>query len=274
MTEVGTADLFGELLRVAGALADIADPIALEHFGGPVAAVAKPDGTPVTAADQEIEAALRSALAELRPDDAILGEEQGGAIAPRGVTWVIDPIDATKNFMRGIPVFATLVGAVVDGQIAVGVVSAPAMCFGPGRSDGRRTGERWQAAVGHGARRNGEPVGVSAIAAVGDAHLLHGGIDHHRRLDGGWERLGRLASGAWRLRGFGDFWGHLMVAGGMAEACFEPDLSPWDIVAPACVVAEAGGRVTTWDGGPVVGGGSVLSTNGLVHEEVAAALRG
>jgi histidinol-phosphatase len=252
----------GTLLDVARTLAELADPIALRHFGGPVASVAKPDGSPVTAADQAIEAALRSALADLRPDDAILGEEQGGHIDPDRVTWVIDPIDATKNYLRGIPVFATLIGAVADNEITVGVVSAPAL------------GERWEAARGRGACRNGEQVGVSAIAEISRSHLLHGGIDHHRALDGGWERLGQLASMAWRLRGFGDFWGHLLVAGGMAEACFEPQLSPWDVVAPACVVTEAGGRVSTWEGGSVIHGGSVLSSNGLVHEAVACVLTG
>lgn len=250
------------LLEVARALAELADPIALEHFGGPVPATAKPDGTPVTAADETIERTLRAALADLRPHDAILGEEQGGHIVPSGVTWVIDPIDATKNFMRGIPIFATLIGAVCDGEIAVGVVSAPALA------------ERWEAAKGQGALRNGEPVGVSAIADVSESHLLHGGIDHHHALEGGWERLGQLAATAWRTRGFGDFWGHLLVAGGMAEACFEPQLSPWDVVAPACIVTEAGGRVTTWNGGSVIHGGSVLSSNGLVHDAVATALQG
>jgi histidinol-phosphatase len=252
----------GGLLDAARTLADVADAVAVDHFGGPVAATSKPDGTPVTEADRAIESALRARLAELRPDDAVLGEEEGGAIAPDRVTWVIDPIDATKNFMRGIDVFATLIGAVLDGAPVVGVVSAPVM------------GERWEAAAGEGARRNGESVGVSAIARLADAHLLHGGLDHHRALPGGWERLGALADQAWRTRGFGDFWGHLLVAGGMAEACFEPELSPWDIVAPACIVSEAGGRVSTWEGGPVVQGGSVLSSNGQVHEAVAAALTG
>lgn len=252
----------GGLLAVARDLADTADAIAADRFGGPVPAVRKPDGTPVTETDRAIEKALREHLAAARPGDAVLGEEQGGAIDVDRVTWVIDPIDATKNFMRGIPVFATLIGAVLDGEPVVGVVSAPAM------------GERWEAARDEGAHRNGAPAGVSAIEELADAHLLHGGLDHHRRLDRGWERLGALADRAWRTRGFGDFWGHLLVAGGMAEACFEPKLSPWDIVAPACVVTEAGGRVTTWDGGPVVGGGSVLSSNGRVHDAVAAALTG
>jgi histidinol-phosphatase len=249
------------LLEVARDLADLADPITLRYFGSSLEAAAKADGTPVTVADREVEARLREALATRRPDDAVLGEEEGGRIDPARVTWVIDPIDATKNFLRGIPVFATLVGAVRGEQILAGVVSAPAM------------GERWEAHAGGGARRNGEQVRVSAITDVADAHLLHGGIDHHRALEGGWERLGQLATRAWRMRGFGDFWGHLLVAGGMAEACFEPELSPWDIVAPACIVAEAGGRVTTWEGGSILHGGSVLSSNGMVHDEVARSLR-
>ena len=252
----------GALLEVARTLADAADEVAMEHFRRPVDVQTKPDGTPVTAADRAIEARVRAHLRELRPDDAVLGEEEGGAIDPARVTWVIDPIDATKNFLRGIPVFATLVGAVLHGHPVVGVASAPAR------------GERWEASSGAGARRNGEPVHVSAIATLADAHLLHAGLDHFRAIPGCWERLGRLADRAWRNRGFGDFWGHLLVAGGMAEACFEPQLSPWDVVAPACIVTEAGGRVTTWEGGPVVAGGSVLSSNGRLHEEIAAVLTG
>ena len=251
-----------DALQVARLLADTADEIALKHFGPPLAAQAKTDGSPVTLADRAIESTLRSLLDEHRPGDAVLGEEEGGAIDPDRLTWIIDPIDATKNYMRGIPVFATLIGAVAGGRPVVGVATAPAL------------GERWEAATGQGARRNGAPVAVSDIGDLADAHLLHGGLDHHRALEGGWQRLGELAERAWRTRGFGDFWGHLLVAGGMAEACFEPDLSSWDIVAPACIVTEAGGRVTTWEGGSVIHGGSVLSSNGRVHDVVAAALLG
>jgi histidinol-phosphatase len=242
-------------------LADVADRISMGRFGGPVSAVAKPDGTPVTEADRAIEAALRERISERFPDHAILGEEEGGALDPAAPTWVIDPIDATKNFMRGVPVFATLIAVVEDGRAAVGVASAPAL------------GERWDALRGGGTRRNGDLVGVSAIGAMADAHVLHGGLDWFRHEPGEWERLGRIADLAWRTRGFGDYWMHLLVAGGMAEVAFERDLSIWDVAALECLVTEAGGRCTGWDGDSVLTAGDAVSTNGLVHDEMLALLR-
>jgi histidinol-phosphatase len=241
-------------------LADAADEISLARFGGPVAAVAKPDGTPVTEADREIEATLRRLIAARHPEHAVLGEEEGGVLDPAAPTWVIDPIDATKNFMRGIPVYATLIAVVWQDRAVVGVASAPAL------------GERWDAAQGAGARRNGEPVGVSAIAGLADAHVLHGGLDWFRRQPGDWERLGRIADIAWRTRGFGDFWMHLLVAGGMAEAAFERDLSIWDVAALECLVTEAGGSCTGWAGGSVLSAGDAVSTNALVHRELLGLL--
>lgn len=257
----GNADL-PRLRSFAHHLADAADAIALEHFGGPVPAVAKPDGSPVTAADRAIEAVVRAAISATYPDHAVLGEEQGGAIDPSTPTWVIDPIDATKNFMRGLPIFASLIGLVVDGAAVVGVASAPAM------------GERWDAARGLGATRNGTPVQVSGVRTVADAHVLHGGLDWWRTEPRLWGVLGRLADAAWRTRGFGDYWMHLLVAGGMADAAVEQDLKPWDVVALQCIISEAGGRVTSWRGGSPLEDGSVVSSNGLVHDELLALLRG
>ena len=252
-----------QLRDAATELADLADPLAMRHFGGAVASVAKPDGSPVTAADHAVEAALRQRIGAVYPTHAILGEEEGGAIDPRRPTWVIDPIDATRNFMRGIPVFATLIALVADGRAVVGVASAPAM------------GERWDAATGLGARRNGAAVGVSAVADLGDALVCHGGLEWFRERPADWERLGSISDATDRMRGFGDFWMHLLVAGGMAEAAFERDLSLWDIGALACLVPEAGGVVTTWQGGdPLSGDGSVLSSNGLVHDDVRGLLAG
>jgi fructose-1,6-bisphosphatase/inositol monophosphatase family enzyme len=150
------------------------------------------------------------------PDAVVFGEEDGGELARDGLCFVIDPIDGTKNFMRGVPVFATLIGVLLDGEVVAGVASAPAM------------GERWDAALGAGARRNAEPVGVSAIDAVGAAHLLHGGLDRFSGDAARWAALQRLAEDAWRTRGFGEFWMHLLVAGGQAEAAFEDDLSRAD----------------------------------------------
>ncbi|CAN5270606.1 histidinol-phosphatase [soil metagenome] len=242
-------------------LADAADAIALDRFGGPVLAVTKPDGSPVTAADKAIEATLRARIAAAHPDHAILGEEEGGhPLDPAVPTWVIDPIDATANFMRGVPVFATLVALVHGGQPIVGVASAPAM------------GERWDAAEGLGARRNDVQVGVSAIASLADAHVLHGGLRWYRDDPAAWELLGALADDSWRTRGFGDYWMHLLVAGGMADVALDRDLKPWDIAAPACIVTEAGGRATDWEGGPALGTGDLLSTNGVLHDELTERL--
>ena len=252
-------DLDG-LRRFALDLADVADAITLDRFGGQVASQRKADGSPVTEADRAVEAALRERIAAAHPDHAILGEEQGGVLDPATPTWVIDPIDATKNFMRGVPVYATLVALVLGGSAVVGVASAPAL------------GERFDAARGRGARRNGEPTRVSAIADLADSHVLHGGLSWFREDAASWELLGRIADRAWRTRGFGDFWMHLLVAGGSAEVAFERDLSVWDVAALECIVTEAGGRLTAWDGGSALTSGDVVASNGLVHDDVLALL--
>jgi histidinol-phosphatase len=248
------SSLTSELRDFALDLADDADAIASRYFGGPVPAVRKPDGSPVTEADREIEATLRARIADALPDATVFGEEEGGDLDRDGVCFVIDPIDGTKNFMRGVPVFATLIGALVDGRVVAGVASAPAM------------GERWDAAQGHGTRRNGERVGVSAIDDPGDAHVLHGGLNRFSHDAQRWERLARIANEAWRTRGFGEFWMHLLVAGGMAEVAFEDDLSIWDVAALEIIVTEAGGRMSSWDGASVLTCHTALTTNGALHD--------
>ena len=244
----------------ASAIVDEADRISLHHFERGVDATAKADGSPVTVADREVEALLRRLLADAFPGQPVCGEEEGGALEPATPTWVLDPIDATKNFLRGIPVYATLLALVVDGTAVVGVASAPAM------------GERWDAARGLGACRNRRPVRVSAIDDLTDAHVLHGGLDWFRQTPGHWELLGRLADRAWRTRGYGDFWMHLLVAGGMAEVALERDVKPWDIASPACIVEEAGGRMTSWDGGPALSSGEALTTNSSLHQTMVTLL--
>lgn len=257
--DLAGGDLDG-LRAFALELADAADAISMRYFGGPVPAVAKPDGTPVTEADRAIEQLLRARIAAAFPEHAVLGEEEGGALAVRRPTWVIDPIDGTRNFMRGIPIFATLIGLVAEGVVVVGVASVPAM------------GERWDAARGAGARLNGAPIGVSAIGRLADAQVLHGGLDWWREDPGMWDLLGTLADRAGRTRGFGDFWMHLLVAGGMADVALERDLCPWDIAALDCIVTEAGGRATAWDGGSPLTSDTLLCTNGLLHDELQALL--
>jgi histidinol-phosphatase len=251
-----------ELRDLALDLADVADGIANRYFGGPVPAVSKPDGSPVTEADQQIEAALRLRIADELPEATILGEEHGGDLRRDGVCFVIDPIDGTKNFMRGVPVFATLIGVLVDGHVVAGVASAPAM------------GERWDATVGLGTRRNGTRVGVSAIDQPTDAHVLHGGLSRFSHDAQRWDRLARISNEAWRTRGFGEFWMHLLVAGGMAEVAFEDDLSIWDVAALEIIVTEAGGKMTGWDGSSVLHSGTALTTNGALHDAYTIRLTG
>lgn len=251
-----------DLLDFARGVAREADAITLEHFGGAVRAHRKGDGTFVTAADTAVERLVRDRVTDAYPTYGLLGEEEGGALDPGRPTWVVDPIDSTANFLRGLPMYATLLGLVVDGRAVVGVASVPAM------------GECWWAAQGHGAFCNGQPVRVSAVTSLEDTHLLHGGLDWFRGDAELWELLGRLADACWRTRGFGDFWMHLLVAGGMADVALERDLKPWDIAAPECIVAEAGGRLTSWEGGPALADpeGAVLTTNGHLHDAVLALL--
>jgi histidinol-phosphatase len=243
-------------LAFAVELADVADRISLAAFGGPMASDNKADGSPVTEVDQAIEAELRQRIVTAYPDHVVLGEEQGGALASVVPTWVLDPIDGTANYLRGIEAYATLIAVAVDGVPVVGVVSAPAM------------GERWEARRGRGARHNGELISVTGATELAEAQLFHGGLVHLRQA-GLWAALGRLVDAAWRTRGFGDYWMHLLVAAGMGEAAFEVGPKPWDLAALACIVDEAGGRMTRFDGGDVLaGGGGVLTTNGALHEQV------
>ncbi len=248
-------------LDVAQKLAAAAAEVSLAHFGGRIAARTKDDGSLVTAADTAVEAVLRERLAVLAPDHAVLGEEEGGAIASDMPTWVLDPIDATNNFLRGVPVYATLLGLVEGGEPLVGVASAPAL------------GQRWDAAAGLGARRNGVAAHVSDVADLSRAQVLHGGLDWWHAQPWRWDLLGRLVDRAWRTRGFGDFWMHLLVAGGMADVAVEQDLKAWDIAAVQCIVTEAGGRMTAWDGtSSALASGQALTSNGVLHEQMTSLL--
>lgn len=243
-------------LASAHQLADLAAGIGLSAFRRTGLVIrAKTDRTLVTEADLAIEAALRRELAAAYPEDRILGEEEGGTTEPNGRVWVIDPIDATANFARGIPVWATLIALRVDGEPAVGVVEAPAL------------GERYAARRGAGATLNGEPIHVGGASTISEAHVLYGEMKTllHGAYAGG---VTGLIRDSWRDRGFGDFWAHMLVASGGADVMLDPELSLWDFAAPQVVVEEAGGRMTTFDGDPPVHKGSVLSTNGLLHDEV------
>jgi histidinol-phosphatase len=249
-------------LSFANGLADRAADIGMGLFLGDGLLVRhKADRTVVTQADTSIEAMVREQVAAAFPDDHVLGEEEGGSAEAADRVWIVDPIDATANYARGIPVWATLIALQVHGDLVMGIVSAPALY------------ERYEAARGHGARMNERPIKVSEIGALGESQLFYAGMKTWLAdPDGaGGAVLGVLGECS-RSRGFGDFWGHTLVARGAGEAMIEPELNIWDYAAFQVVVEEAGGRVTQLDGSPTRDGGSVLSTNGLLHDELLGRL--
>ncbi len=255
-------------LELALELADLSDAITRRRFRADDLAVeTKPDLTPVSEADRAVEEMLRARLAEVRPGDGVLGEEFGEELgdSERGGSrrWIVDPIDGTKNYVRGIPVWATLIALESDGELVLGVASAPAL------------GRRWWASKGAGAFAadglGGGPrrLSVSGVAELADAQLSTSGFD-------GWERLGRLdallglSRACWRTRGFGDFWSYMLVAEGVADVACEPEVTLWDLAAVRVIVEEAGGRFTDLGGVPTAAGGDVVATNGLLHEAALA----
>jgi histidinol-phosphatase len=216
----------------------------------------KPDMTPVSDADRAVEEALRAAIAERRPGEGFLGEEGGGEESP--VRWIVDPIDGTRNFVRGIPIWATLVALERDGRSVVGVASAPAL------------GQRWWASRGEGAYRDDNRLHVSAIRRIEDAMFCYTSArDFHRK--GLADRFLALAERSWVARGFGDFWMHMLVAEGSAEFAIDGGLNRWDTAAVEVIVEEAGGRFSGLDGVPHQAGGAALSSNGLLHDHVVRA---
>lgn len=241
-------------LELAQHLADAADVITMRHFRSVDLRVeSKPDRSPVSNADREAEAAIREMLTAERPGDAVMGEEYGSA-GEGNRRWIVDPVDATKNYIRGIPVFATLVALEEDGDIAVGVVSAPAL------------GARWWASRGEGAFSGDRRLQVSAIGDLADAQLCHAGFEEWRE-GGSADSLVALSARCARTRGFGDFWQHMLVAQGSAEIAVDPVVSLWDVAAIKVIVEEAGGRFTDLAGTSTADGGSAVSSNGLLHEE-------
>ena len=247
------------LLSFAHDLLDETDALALRHVAGGLTVSAKPDRTLVTQADTEIETHLRDRIANAFPTHTIAGEEFGTAADAGDGRWIMDPIDATHNVVRGIEVFATLLAFEREGELLLGVVSAPAMH------------RRWWATRGGGAtvRVDGvdRPIRVSAVDALANAQIAFSTL---RGLDaaGLGEGLRRLTGAAWRDRGFGDFWGHMLVAQGSAEAMIEYGVAPWDMAAPHVIVTEAGGRMTDLEGNSSWSGPQVVSSNGLLHDRV------
>lgn len=247
-------------LRLAHVIADQVDALTIERFRAQDLRVeTKPDQTPVTDADRAAEETIRAQLARTRPRDAVQGEEYG--ISGRGARrWVVDPIDGTKNFVRGVPVWATLLSLLDGDDVVVGVVSAPALH------------RRWWAATGSGAWTGrslsaAEQIHVSRVDRLADASLSYSDLSE-------WEEQGRLgeffdlAKRVSRTRAYGDFWSHVLVAEGAVDVSAEPELALHDMAALVPIVTEAGGRFTSIRGVPGPHGGSALVTNGLLHDEV------
>jgi histidinol-phosphatase len=253
-----------EDLALALELADLADSMTIDRFGAADLVVeTKPDLTPVTEADTAVERAVRERVAAVRPGDVVVGEEYGTPSNDSARRWIVDPIDGTKGYVRGLPVWATLLALQVGDELTVGVVSAPAL------------GRRWWASRGSGAFVRSGDLGdaqelrVSDVGKLSDAQLCFGGLEE-------WEQVGRVESlmelgrACWRSRGFGDFWGYMIVAEGGAEIMLDPVVSVWDLAAPLVIVEEAGGRFTDFSGARTAAGGDALGTNGPVHDAALA----
>jgi histidinol-phosphatase len=255
---------YADDLALAHVLADTADSISMSRFRSlDLHVTSKPDLTPVSDADTAVEKALRSTLARTRPRDGVLGEEFGvteAAAGPGTRQWVIDPIDGTKNFIRGVPIWGTLIALMAGDEPVVGLASAPAL------------GRRWWAARGHGAYAGRHTaaatrIQVSGVRSLADASFCYSDLN-------GWEENGRLAAvldimrRTWRNRSYGDFYGYMLVAEGAVDVMVEPELSLWDLAALVPIVTEAGGTFTDLAGRPGPAGGSAVATNGKLHSDL------
>ena len=239
-------------LELALELADAADAISLARFRTGIPFETKPDLTPVTEADRAVETRLRELLAEARPGDAILGEEHGvtGEAERR---WIVDPIDGTRNYARGVPVWATLVALEEDGVVQLGVASAPAL------------NRRWWAERGAGAFADGDRIGVSSVGRIEDAVLCFAYEND----------LPEIARRAWHVRGLGDFWAHMLVAEGAVDGTIDAiGVNEWDLAAVQVIVEEAGGRFSDLAGESRIDNRAGISSNGLLHAELLGAVAG
>jgi histidinol-phosphatase len=249
-------------LALALELAEIADAITIDRFRAVDLVVeTKPDLTPVTEADQAVERALRDHIAARAPGHGVLGEEYGDDSGGGEFRWVIDPIDGTKSYVRGVPVWATLIALEHHDKPVVGVVSAPAL------------GTRWWAGQGLGAFRDGAPIRVSRVREIADAQLSFAWDTKDKFDDAGvGDRMLGLAHRCWRTRGLGDFWQHVLVAEGAFDISIDPVVSYWDVAALLPIIDESGGRWSTLTGESSAQPASFVVTNGLLHDAVIGAL--
>jgi len=250
-----------KLLDFAVELAQDAGALTLEHFGGTVDADAKGDGSPVTVADRNAEKLIRQKIEERFPSDSILGEEFGESNKGARVRWILDPIDATRSFTRGVPLFGVLIAVEVDGKSVVGVAHFPALK------------ETIAAGAGHGCTWNGESCRVSSVNSLSKAVVCTTDIERIlARPEGiGWRRLQQRAAFS---RTWGDCYGHALVATGRIEAQVDPIMAPWDAGPFLTILTEAGGCFTTLQGEPTIHGGSGVSSNGTLHEDILRELVG
>ncbi len=241
------------MLQLALEAAQEAAAIAMRYFQSGVRVETKPDRSPVTRADREAEAAIRARISAAQPAHRFYGEEFGAIASLEGPVWFIDPIDGTKNYIRGLPFFAVQLALYVDGVPEVAVSCAPVL------------NELVAARRGKGATLNGSPLRVSAVADLGAAFVAHGGIDvfeNTGRLSG----LRQIAAKAMSARGYGDFYGYHLLAAGKVDAMIEAEVSPWDVAALRLIVEEAGGRLTSITGETTALHKNTLATNGLLHD--------
>lgn len=244
-------------LEFALALADAADAVTLPRFRAlDLRVETKPDLTPVSEADRAAEEAVRALVESSGRGDGVLGEEFGDAAGSSGARWIVDPIDGTTSYVRGVPVWATLLALERDGVVVCSVVSAPAL------------GRRWWAVRGGGCFADGAECRVSRVARVEDCAVS---CTSARRMPAGW---GELVRRAWSNRGLGDFWQHCLVAEGAVDVGCDAVMNLWDYAPVQLLVEEAGGRCTTFDGGPPREGESFVSTNALLHDEIVELLSG
>ncbi|NTU77830.1 MAG: histidinol-phosphatase [Chloroflexales bacterium] len=250
------ADELRELLDFAHQIAWQAGKITLRYFQGELAIDRKADESPVTVADRESEAFLRAAISARYPDHAILGEEEG-LTGGEGATyrWILDPIDGTKTFVRGVPLYGVMVGLLREGQPVVGAVNVPAM------------GEVVYAAKGHGCWWNGRPCRVSQVPSLGEG-LVVATVAHRYERYGKAERFQRILEACGLFRTWGDCYGYLLVATGRAEVALDPAMNIWDAAALLPILEEAGGTFTDWQGVATVEGNEAISTNGAVFKEL------